>query len=75
MARPVSGEPRQHLLEEIIIIKEGVVESSIDGRLETAGPGAVLFFASRAVTRLRNTGDGPATYYVISFVTPATPKS
>lgn len=71
----VSGEPRLHLMEEVIIIKEGVVEASIDGRLETAGPGSVLYFASRAVTRLRNAGDGPATYYVISFVTPATPKS
>jgi XRE family transcriptional regulator, regulator of sulfur utilization len=70
----VSSEPRLHLLEEVIIIKEGTVEASIDGKLQTAGPGSVLFFASRTVTRLRNVGDGPTTYYVIAFATPATPK-
>ena len=47
---------------------------SIDGRLATAGPGSVFFLASNAVTRLRNAGDTPATYYVISTRTPLTPK-
>jgi quercetin dioxygenase-like cupin family protein len=70
-----SGEPRRHLQEEIIIVKEGRVEMSIDGRLETAGPGSVFFLASNAVTRLRNAGDTPATYYVVYYRTPRTPKS
>jgi quercetin dioxygenase-like cupin family protein len=69
-----SGEPRRHLQEEIIIVKTGRVELSLDGRLETAGPGSVFFLASNAVTRLRNAGDTPATYYVIYTRTPLTPK-
>ena len=70
-----SGDPRRHLQEEVIIIKEGIIEATVDGRTETAGPGSVIFFAANAVTRLRNGGTGPATYTVLMFYTPLTPKS
>jgi len=70
-----SGEPRRHLEEEVLIVKEGEVEVHIDGRTQNAGAGSVLFFAAGAVTRLRNAGAGPATYYVINYFTPKTPKS
>jgi quercetin dioxygenase-like cupin family protein len=70
-----SGEPRKHLQEEVLIVKEGLVEAHIDGKTQTVGPGSVLFFASNAVTRLRNAGDGPATYVVIYYFTPLTPKN
>ncbi|MGB8369779.1 MAG: cupin domain-containing protein [Verrucomicrobiia bacterium] len=70
-----SGEPRRHLQEEVIIIKEGTVEASVDGRTQTVGPGSVIFFTTHAVTRLRNAGSGPATYTVIYYYTPLTPKS
>lgn len=69
-----SGEPRKHLQEEVLIVKEGLVEAHIDGRTQTAGPGSVFFFAANAVTRLRNAGSGPATYIVIYYYTPLTPK-
>ncbi len=69
-----SGEPRLHLQEEVLVIKEGLVEASIDGRTQVAGPGSIFHFAANAVTRLRNAGDGPATYVVIYFFTPLTPK-
>ena len=68
-----SGDPRKHLQEEIIIVKEGLVEMHIDGRTETAGPGSVFFLAANAITRLRNAGDTPATYIVVYYFTPLTP--
>jgi hypothetical protein len=34
----------------------------------------VIFFASHATTRLRNPGKVPATYTVIYYYTPQTPK-
>jgi mannose-6-phosphate isomerase-like protein (cupin superfamily) len=71
----VSGEPRLHLQEEIIIVKEGTVEAVSDGRVETAGPGSVIFFQSHTVTQLRNPGKTPATYTVVYYLTPLTPKS
>jgi quercetin dioxygenase-like cupin family protein len=70
-----SGEPRKHLQEEIIVVKDGTVEMHIDGRDQTAGPGSVFFLAANAVTRLRNAGDTPCTYIVIYYYTPLTPKS
>ncbi len=70
-----SGEPRKHLQEEVLVVKEGLVEAHIDGKTQTVGAGSVLFFAANAVTRLRNAGDGPATYIVIYYFTPLTPKS
>ena len=71
----ISGQPVRHLQEEVLIVKEGEVEVSLDGATQTAGPGAILFFAAGAVTGLRNTGTTPATYYVIYYKTPKTPKS
>ncbi len=70
-----SGEPRVHLQEEIIIVKEGLVEMHIDGRTQTAGPGSVFFLAARATTALRNAGTTPCTYIVVYYHTPLTPKS
>jgi len=69
-----SGEPRRHLQEEVIMVKEGLVEATFDGKTQTAGPGSVIFFAANAVTRLRNAGDSPATYIVLYYFTPLTPK-
>ena len=70
-----SGEPRLHLQEEIIIVKEGTVAMHNDGKEHTAGPGSVFFLAARATTRLRNAGPTPCTYIVVYYHTPLTPKS
>jgi XRE family transcriptional regulator, regulator of sulfur utilization len=69
-----SGEPRLHMQEEVIIVKEGTIEATYDGHSETVGPGSVIFFASHATTRLRNPGNVPATYTVIYYYTPLSPK-
>jgi XRE family transcriptional regulator, regulator of sulfur utilization len=70
----VSGPPRLHLQEEVIIVKEGTIEATFDGHTQTAGPGSVIFFASHATTRLRNPTKQPATYTVVYYYTPLTPK-
>jgi mannose-6-phosphate isomerase-like protein (cupin superfamily) len=70
----VSSEPVRHVRDEVLIVKDGHLEVHIDGRTEPASAGAVLYFASGAVTRLRNTGTAPATYYVINYATPKTPQ-
>jgi len=70
-----SGEPVLHLQEEYIIIKEGQVEATHDGQTQTVGPGSVIFFAARSVTRLRNVGTTPCTYFVFYYYTPLTPKA
>ena len=70
-----SGEPSLHLQEEFIIVKEGQVEATHDGQIQTVGPGSVMFFAARSVTRLRNVGTTPCTYFVFYYYTPLTPKA
>jgi mannose-6-phosphate isomerase-like protein (cupin superfamily) len=70
----VSGAPRLHVQEEVTIVKEGTIEATWDGHSQTVGPGSVIFFASGATTQLRNPGKVPATYAVIYYYTPLTPK-
>jgi mannose-6-phosphate isomerase-like protein (cupin superfamily) len=67
--------PSLHLQEEIIIIKEGTIEATFDGKTALAPVGSIIYFAANAVTGLRNVGTVPATYYVISYYTPLTPKA
>jgi quercetin dioxygenase-like cupin family protein len=66
----MSSHPvHQHPWEEMLLIKEGKVEVSINGQIHPAGPGFLVFFASHDPHNLKNVGDTPATYYVINFYT------
>jgi XRE family transcriptional regulator, regulator of sulfur utilization len=58
-----------HAWEEMLLIKEGSVEVSINGKKHPAGPGFLIFFASHDPHNLKNVGATDATYYVINFVT------
>jgi mannose-6-phosphate isomerase-like protein (cupin superfamily) len=58
----------RHADEEMLFIKEGTVEVTINGVARQAGPGSVVFFASDDLHGLRNTGSTPATYFVLRFV-------
>jgi quercetin dioxygenase-like cupin family protein len=55
----------------MLLVKEGQLEMSINGKKEPAGPGSLVFIASHDVHNVTNIGDKPATYYVINFVTAA----
>jgi quercetin dioxygenase-like cupin family protein len=69
-----SGEPRLHLQEEVIIVTEGALIAHFDGQKREAPTGSVIFFQSNAVTYLENPGPKPASYYVVYYHTPLTPK-
>jgi len=58
-----------HPWEEMLLIKDGDVEVSINGQKHRASPGYLIFFASHDPHNLQNVGATPATYYVINFVT------
>jgi quercetin dioxygenase-like cupin family protein len=57
----------QHAWEEMLLVKEGDLEVSINGQLQHAGPGALIFYASHDPHNAKNAGTTPATYYVINF--------
>jgi quercetin dioxygenase-like cupin family protein len=65
----------RHVDDEIVIVKEGTMEATINGRSQRAGTGSVLFFASNDLHGMRNAGDTRLTYYVIRMITTATPKA
>ena len=73
MLRPglASHNPHHHAWEEILLIKEGQLEVSINGMKQAAGPGALVFFASNDAHNVTNVGSALATYYVINFCTAA----
>jgi len=58
-------EPHQHADEEMIFVHAGQLEVTINGRVEPATAGSVLFFASMDWHGLRNPGNLPATYFVV----------
>lgn len=62
--------PHSHANEEILVVKEGTVESFVDGGWHRLGPGSVIFQASNDMHTIRNPGDSPATYHVITWYSP-----
>lgn len=58
----------RHPWEEIIYVRSGQVDFTINGIVHHAGPGGYAFFASNDPHNARNVGSEPATYYVINFV-------
>ncbi|HEY5078908.1 MAG TPA: cupin domain-containing protein [Opitutaceae bacterium] len=66
-----SHQPHHHPWEELILVKDGDLEVSINGQRRHAGPGSLVFFASHDLHNSTNAGDKPATYFVINFVTDA----
>jgi XRE family transcriptional regulator, regulator of sulfur utilization len=62
--------PHKHPNEELIIVREGTLETLVNGEWKRVGPGSVIFNASNQLHGLRNVGTGPATYHVINWSSP-----
>ena len=69
-----SHPPHQHPNEELLIIREGTVEALVAGEHQRIGPGSIIFQASNQLHNIRNVGDVPATYHVINWKSPGTPR-
>lgn len=67
-----SHPPHTHPNEELVIIKEGQVETLSGGKWEKLGPGGVIFNASDSPHALKNVGTTSAVYHVINFKTDKT---
>ena len=69
-----SHAPHQHANEELIILKEGTLETLSLGEWKRVGPGSVIFNASNDLHGVKNIGTVPAVYHVVNWKTAATPK-
>jgi quercetin dioxygenase-like cupin family protein len=67
--------PHSHPEEELVIIKEGTLEATQNGKTTRLGPGAVIFQASNQTHGVLNVGEGPATYYVVRWKSPGKPQT
>ncbi len=54
-------------IEELIIVKEGLMKFTMDGEEAVLGPGSIISIPPLAMQGLQNIGDGPLTYYVMMF--------
>ena len=66
--------PHQHQHEELLILKEGTLETFQNGTKRRIGPGGIIFQASNELHNVTNIGQVPATYYVIGWTVPGAPK-
>ena len=65
----------RHPDEELVVVKEGTIEVSINGEKQRAGAGSIFFYGSNDEHGMKNVGTTNATYFVIRVVTEATPKA
>jgi len=65
-----SHPPHQHANEELIIIREGTVETLSAGEWKRIGPGSIIFNASNELHGIKNVGTTPATYHVVNWKSP-----
>jgi len=71
----MSHPPHRHPNEELIILRQGTVETLSNGAWIRVGPGSVIFNGSNQLHGFKNVGTEPAIYHVINFKTAATPKA
>lgn len=74
-AGEVPHAAHRHPDEEIVIVKEGVMEVTINGVTQRGGPGSIFFYGSNDEHGMKNVGGTTATYHVVRIVTAATPKA
>ena len=66
--------PHKHPNEELIIVRQGTVETLSNGTWIRVGPGSVIFNGSNQLHGFKNVGNEPAIYHVVNFKTAATPE-
>lgn len=68
-------QPHRHPNEEMIIIRQGTVETLSNGEWKRVGPGSVIFNGSNQLHGLKNVGADQAIYHVINWKSSTTPAA
>jgi quercetin dioxygenase-like cupin family protein len=64
-AAPHAAHRHEH--EEIVMVREGTLEITIEGKVTIAGPGSVVYAASNDLHGWKNVGATKAHYFVIAL--------
>jgi quercetin dioxygenase-like cupin family protein len=59
--------PHRHEHEEIVMVREGTLEVTIEGKVTSVGPGSVIYAASNDLHGWKNVGATQAYYFVIAL--------
>ena len=59
--------PHRHSHEEIVMLREGTLEVSIEGKVTTITPGSVVYVASNEFHGWKNSGTTRAHYFVMAI--------
>lgn len=59
--------PHRHMHEEMIMIRDGILEVTIAGKVTRLGPGSVAFVASGEDHGWKNAGSSNAHYFVLAL--------
>lgn len=57
----------RHVHEEILMIREGTLEVTIEGKVTSATPGSVVYVASNEMHGWKNSGSTRAHYFVMAI--------
>ena len=63
----VNHPPHQHLREEMMLIREGVMELTISGKPYRLGPGDVGVIGSNEMHNAKNVGTSVARYFIVNI--------
>lgn len=63
----VNHPPHQHLREEMMLIREGVMELTIAGKPYRLGPGDVGVIGSNELHNAKNVGTTRAVYFIVNI--------
>ena len=53
--------------EELVIVKEGKMKATVDGKTKILGAGSVVLIMPGQMQSFENVGDGPLTYYAMQY--------
>ena len=67
--------PHKHVEEEMMIVREGTLEATLNGQATRVEVGGMIFCASGEMHGLKNVGTTRATYYVLKWFPHDLPKS
>ncbi len=63
----IPHQPHQHRHEEMVLVVDGTLEFTINGKSTRAGAGSALFAGSNELHGIRNPDDVPARYFVLAL--------